>query len=283
MKVGLSGLNAGPFGRPEIIAQFVREAERLGFESVDVIEHTCVPVKHLPYPGTPDGQVPGGDKNPLAEPLSTLAYAAALTSRIKLMTGVILLPLHHPIYLAKQLATLDVLSNGRLIVGISNGWCKEEYAALGIDWRTRGKRTDEGIAVMRAIWGNEAAAFHGTQFDFNEVYSFPKPLQKGGIPVMIGGVTPAAARRAGRIGDGYFPLVPDNAKLKELIAVMRDEARKHGRNPDQIEISTGAPSALDAIKALADLGVSRVVLRPPSPTELSAGLEKIANEVLAKL
>ena len=140
---------------------------------------------------------------------------------------------------------------------------------------------------MRALWGNEAASFHGKQFDFKEVYSFPKPAQKAGIPIMIGGYTPAAARRAGRIGDGFFPLVPDNAnaKLKELIELMRAEARKHGRNPDQLEVSTGAPAELDAIKVLEDLGVSRVILRPPSivPAELGAGLEKIANTVIAKL
>jgi len=285
MKVGLSGLNVGPFGRPELLAQFARQAEQFGFESVDVIEHICVPLKHVPYPGTPDGQVPGGDRNPIAEPLSTLAYTAALTSKIKLITGVILLPLHHPIYLAKQLATLDVLSNGRVICGISNGWCKEEYEALGVEWRVRGKRTDEAIAAMRALWSNEAASFHGKQFDFKEVYSFPKPAQKRGIPIMIGGYTKAAARRAGRIGDGFFPLVPDNSMLKELIELMRAEARKHGRNPDQLEVSTGAPAELEAIKVLEDLGVSRVILRPPSmvPAELGAGLEKIANDVIAKL
>jgi probable F420-dependent oxidoreductase len=285
MKIGLSGLNVGPFGRPEVVAQIARQAEEFGFESLDVIEHICVPVKHVPYPGTPDGQVPGGDRGPIAEPLGTLAYAAALTSKIRLITGVLLLPLHHPIYLAKQLATLDVLSGGRVICGISNGWCKEEYESLGVEWRVRGKRTDEAIAAMRALWSNEAASFHGKQFEFKEVYSFPKPEQKNGIPIMIGGYTPAAARRAARIGDGFFPLVPDNAKLKELIDLMRDEARKCGRNPDQLEVSTGAAPQLDAIKVLEDMGVSRVILRPPSmvPAELSAGLEKIANEVIAKL
>ena len=186
MKFGMLGLNMGSFGRPEVIAEFVRDAEAFGFESIDVIEHITVPVKHQPYPGTPDGQVPGGDRNPISEPLSTLAFAAAISSRIKLLTGVILLPLHHPVYLAKQLATLDMLSNGRLICGISNGWCREEYAALGVEWSVRGKRTDEAIEAMRLLWRNEAAAFHGSQFQFDETYSFPKPVQKGGIPILIG-------------------------------------------------------------------------------------------------
>jgi probable F420-dependent oxidoreductase len=285
MKVGLMGLNFGPLGHPGVIPIFVRTAERLGFESVDVIEHICVPVKHLPYPGTPDGQVPGGDRNPIAEPLGTLAFAAALTSRIKLITGVLLLPLHHPIYLAKQLATVDLLSHGRLIVGISNGWCREEYQALGIEWRTRGRRTDEAIAAMRALWRNDAAALHGRLFDFPEVYSFPKPVRPDGIPILIGGYSPASARRAGRIGDGFFPIVDDRARLRELISLMRTTAREHGRNPDAIEITVGAPSDLEAIRSLRDLGVSRVILRPPTivPVELEGALERIANDVVSKI
>ncbi|HVA40908.1 MAG TPA: LLM class F420-dependent oxidoreductase [Candidatus Binataceae bacterium] len=283
MKIGIGGLNSGPFGRPEVIAQFAREAEALGFESLAAFEHICVPVKHRPYPGTPDGQVPGGDRSPIAEPLSTLVFAAAVTSRIRLMTGAILLPLHHPLYLAKQLATLDVLSNGRAILGIANGWCAEEYQALGIDWKTRGKRTDESIGAMRALWRNEAASFRGAQFDFQEVYSFPKPAQKDGIPVLVGGHSPATARRAARIGDGFYPLAPDSEELKKLIALMREEARKAGRNPDTIEISTSAANELDAVKRLRDLGVSRVMLRPPEPAQIRAGLEKIANDIIAKL
>lgn len=286
MKVGVANLGSGGLGGPEPFAQAVRDVEQFGFESIWTFEHICVPLKHSPYPGTPDGQVPGGDKTAINEPMMQLTYAAALTSKLKLGTGAILLPLHHPLYLAKQLATLDVLSKGRVLFAFANGWCKEEYEALGIDWKKRGKRSDESIQAMRALWRDETSSFAGQQFHFQEVYSFPKPVQKDGLPVIVGGYAPSAARRAGRLGDGFYPLIPDLAELKKSIALMRDEARKHGRNPDEIEITTIAPDpTLDAIKALQDLGVSRVNVRVPtsSPAEMHRGLEKIANSILAKL
>jgi probable F420-dependent oxidoreductase len=286
MRIGIANVNTGPIGRPEVFAQFARDTEELGFESVWAFEHTCVPRNHPPYPGTPDGQVPGGDRSPINEPLTQLTYAAALTTRLKVGTSAILLPLHHPLYLAKQLATLDVLSGGRVLFAIANGWMKEEYDALGIDWKVRGRRTDESIQALRALWRDEAASFHGTQFNFDEIYSFPKPVQKGGIPIIVGGYAPAAARRAGRIGDGFYPIIRERDKFKEAVALMGAEARKAGRDPDRIEITAGAaPLTLDAVKALEDLGVSRVLTRPPAsdPAQLRPALAKIADEVIAKL
>lgn len=285
-RIGIANVNTGPIGRPEVAVQLARDAEELGFESIWAFEHTCVPRKHPPYPGTPDGQVPGGDRSPINEPLTQLTYAAALTTRIKVGTSAILLPLHHPLYLAKQLATLDVLSKGRVLFAVANGWMKEEYDALGLDWKKRGKRTDESIQALRALWRDEAATFHGEQFSFDEIYSFPKPVQQGGIPIIVGGYAPAAARRAGRVGDGFYPIIRELDKLKESIELMRSEARKAGRDPDRIEITTGAaPLTLDAVKALEDLGVSRVMTRAPGgePVRIRAELEKIANDVLAKL
>lgn len=284
MKFAIGGLNSGPFARPDIIAQFARDAEQLGFEAVTVFEHICVPVKHGPYGGTPDGQVPGGDTGAIPEPIASLAFAAAVTSKIKLMLGAIVLPLHHPLYLAKQLATLDMLSKGRVILGIANGWCQEEYAALGIDWKTRGKRTDEAIMAMRALWRDETASFRGQQFSFDSVYSYPKPEQKNGIPILIGGHSPATVRRAVRIGDGFYPLAHDMDELKHLVGMMREEARKSGNNPDSIEITTGGATTADAVKQLQDLGVERVLLRRPTTDakQLRAGLEKLVNDIVTK-
>jgi probable F420-dependent oxidoreductase len=285
MKFGIGGINSGAIARPENVLELARAAEQLGFESIWPFEHICVPLAHGPYAGTPDGQVPGGDRGAINEPLLQLAYVASATSRIRLATGALILPLHHPLYLAKQLATLDTLSHGRVLLGVVNGWMNEEYRALGIDWKTRGRRTEEAIAAMRALWREDAASFHGRHFNFDQVYSFPKPVQKNGIPILIGGVTRAAARRAARIGDGYYPIVPDPQRLKELLAVMRVEARGHGRNPDEIEVTTGLPSAdLDAARRLAEMGISRIILRVQGsqPEEIRAGVERLAEQIVRR-
>jgi probable F420-dependent oxidoreductase len=281
MKIGITFANSGKFNRPELFAELARDCEALGFESIWTVEHVVIPQPHMPYPGSKDGQMPGGDEVPIPDPLIPLAYAAAITTKLKLSTGVIILPQRHPLYLAKQLATLDVLSKGRMMVGIGSGWMKEEFDSLGIGYNVRGARTDESIQAMRAIWREPAASFHGKHFHFHDVKSFPKPLQKDGIPIHIGGHSPAAARRAGKFGDGFFPTVTGADKLAEIFAQVREEAKKAGRNPDAIEFSAMTAPKPDAVKAIQDIGVKRVVFAPPSsdPAKLKAGLERIANDL----
>jgi probable F420-dependent oxidoreductase len=281
MKAGIIFANSGRFSRPELFAQLARDCEQLGFESIWTVEHVVIPNPHMPYPGSRDGSMPGGDEVPIPDPLIPLAYAAAITTRLKFSTGVIILPQRHPLYLAKQLATLDLLSKGRMMVGIGSGWMKEEFEAVDVAFNVRGARTDESIQAMRAIWRDDVATFHGKHFHFHDVKSFPKPIQKGGIPIHVGGHSPAAARRAGKYGDGFFPTVTDPAKLEEMFGLVRDEAKKAGRNPDAIEFSAMAAPKAESLKALAAVGVSRVVFGPPSsdPAKLRAGLEQAINEV----
>jgi probable F420-dependent oxidoreductase len=281
MKLGISFANSGKFSRPELFAELVRGCETLGFESIWTVEHVVIPQPHMPYPGSKDGRMPGGDEVPIPDPLIPLAYAAALTIRLKLSTGVIILPQRHPLYLAKQLATLDLLSGGRMMVGIGSGWMKEEFDSLQIPFNQRGARTDESIEAMRALWNEPVASFHGKHFHFHDVKSFPKPIQKGGIPIHIGGHSAAAARRAGRFGDGFFPTLTDPKKLSELFNLTREEAKKAGRDADAIEFSAMAAPKPDSVKAIRDVGVTRVVMAPPSsdPARLRAGLEKIANDL----
>lgn len=283
MKLGISFANSGKFSRPELFAELARDCETVGIESVWTVEHVVIPEPHMPYPGSKDGQMPGGDEVPIPDPLIPLAYAAAITSRLKLSTGVIILPQRHPLYLAKQLATLDLLSNGRLMVGIGSGWMKEEFDSLKIPFNLRGARTDESIQALRTLWRETVASFHGKHFSFNEVKSYPKPFQKNGIPIHIGGHSLAAARRAGRYGDGFFPTITSLEKLSELFAVAREEAKKAGRDPDAIEFSAMTAPKPDSAKALRDIGVSRIILAPPSsdPARLRAGLEKIADDLAA--
>jgi probable F420-dependent oxidoreductase len=276
--------NSGHFSRPELFAELARDAEQCGFESIWTVEHVVVPQPHMPYPGSKDGQMPGGDHVPIPDPLIPLAYAAALTTKLKFSTGIVILPQRHPLYLAKQLATLDLLSKGRMMIGIGSGWMKEEFDSLGIGFNLRGALTDESIQAMRAIWRDPVASFHGKHFHFHDVKSFPKPVQKDGIPIHVGGHSPAAARRAGRFGDGFFPTIADPGKLKEIFGLVREEAKKAGRNPDTIEFSVMTAPKPDAVKAVRDVGVSRVLFGPPSsnPEKLKAGMEQIANDI-AKL
>jgi probable F420-dependent oxidoreductase len=281
MKLGISFANSGKFSRPELFAELARDCETLGFESIWTVEHVVIPQPHTPYPGSKDGQMPGGDEVPIPDPLIPLAYAAAITTNLKLSTGVIILPQRHPLYLAKQLATLDLLSNGRMMVGIGSGWMKEEFDSLQIPFNVRGTRTDESIQAMRVLWAEPVASFQGKHFHFDEVKSYPKPVQKNGIPIHIGGHSLAAARRAGRYGDGFFPTLTSPEKLSELFAVVRAEARKAGRNPEAIEFSAMAAPKLDSVKALREVGVTRIIMAPPSsdPVKLRAGLDKIANDL----
>jgi probable F420-dependent oxidoreductase len=286
MKLGLMFVNSGPFAAPDRLAALAPLAERCGFESLWSVEHVVIPQHYeSPYPYSRDGKIPGGDDGPIGDPLLALAYAAALTKTIKLATGVMILPQRNPLYVAKEMATLDVLSRGRAMLGIGSGWLKEEFDALGLDFRTRGRRTDEAIEAMRALWRDHPSSFHGKHFSFGPVKMLPKPVQKGGVPIVVGGASPAAARRAARYGDGFFPAsgVPDT--LKGLFAMLREECAKLGRDLAGIELSCMARPKLDFLKAVEDLGVVRGVIMPPAfdADGFTRGIEKIADEVIAKL
>lgn len=287
MKLGLMFANSGPFANPQLMAHLAQAAERFGFESIWTVEHVVIPQNYQsPYPYSPSGKIPGSEDVPIPDPLLPLAYAAAITKTLRLGTGVMILPQRHPLYVAKEVATLDVLSNGRVILGIGSGWLKEEFDSLGLDFHQRGARTDEAINSLRALWSPEAASsFHGKHFSFGPVKCFPKPVQKGGVPIVVGGHSPAAAKRAGRYGNGFFPAIAEPDKLKELFAMMSAEAKKAGRDPKQIELSCMGRAKVDALKALQDIGVERVVVPPPAydPEGITRGLEKIANEVLSKV
>jgi probable F420-dependent oxidoreductase len=286
IKLGLMFVNSGPFSDPRLFTHLVKTAERTGFESLWTVEHVVIPQDYKsPYPYSPSGKIPGREEVAIPDPLLPLAYAAAITSTIKLATGILILPQRHPLYVAKEVATLDVLSGGRVVLGIGSGWLKEEFDALGLDFHQRGRRTDEAIVAMRALWTEASASFHGKHFNFTNAKSFPKPAQKGGVPIVIGGHSPAAARRAGRFGDGFFPALSDTAKLKELFAMMSEEARKTGRDPSKIELSCMGAVNSDLIKRVQDVGITRVVVAPPAydPEGITRGLEKIQNEIIAKL
>jgi probable F420-dependent oxidoreductase len=259
MKFGLMFANAGPFCFPEMVTHLATTAERVGVESIWTVEHVVIPVGYeSAYPYDASGKMPAPDQLPLPDPLVWLAYAAAVTKKLRLATGVVILPQRHPLYVAKELATLDVLSHGRVIFGIGVGWLQEEFRALGVPFDERAARTSETVRAIRSLWKDEAEPFEGKFFRWGKLESNPKPVQKPGVPIVVGGHTEIAARRAARYGDGFFPGVTEEEKLTHLLAVMRDECRKVGRDPKTIEVTSGRGlPTQDNVKRMRDLGSGR--------------------------
>ncbi|NNN21633.1 MAG: LLM class F420-dependent oxidoreductase [Acidimicrobiales bacterium] len=238
-------------------------AEELGYDSLWTVEHVVLPAGYKsPYPYSKDGQMPGGEDASIPDPIVWLSYVAASTSNIKLGTGIVILPQRNPILFAKEIATLDVVSNGRVLLGIGVGWLKEEFEALGVPFENRAKRTDEHIGALRAIWRNDSASFHGELVNFDGMKSNPKPIQKDGVPIVVGGHSSAAAKRAGRLGDGFFPAIADVDKLTQLVVEMKAAALDAGRDPEAIEITFGASFDAGVIRHFRDLGVKRLVVPP---------------------
>ena len=286
MKFGLMFVNSGPFSIPETFDTLIRTADEVGFESLWTVEHVVVPLGYeSEYPYSPSGKMPGDETAPIPDPLLPLAYAAAVTKQIRLGTGIMILPQRHPAYVAKEFATLDVLSRGRALAGIGIGWLREEFDALGIPFRERVGRTEEAVLAIRSLWSDGAQPFEGKYYRWPAVASNPKPVQKPGVPIIVGGHVEGAARRAARVGDGFFPARGDMQTLVPLLDALRDECGKTGRNPDEIEISTGAgPLDLDTVRRYEDLGVSRLVMAPPAfdVEGLKAALPKLAEELIER-
>jgi probable F420-dependent oxidoreductase len=237
--------------------------EELGFESVWTVEHHVMCVEYASvYPYSPSGRSPFAADVVQPDPLIWLSYLAAATRRLRLATGILILPFRNPVVLAKTLASLDRISGGRLLLGIGVGWVREEAEALGVEFAGRGRRADEYIEVMRTLWREPVASFHGEFVNFDGVVSEPRPAQPGGVPIIVGGHSEAAARRAGRLGNGFYPLGVGPERLAVLRRVMEEAAREHGRDPAQIEITcVGEPTA-KAAELYAGQGVGRMVFFP---------------------
>ncbi len=265
MKFGIVFANVGPFSDPQGAVALAQAAEAAGFESLWTVEHVVVPAGYASrYPYDRSGRMPGGDDAPIPDPLIWLSYVASATGSLLLGTGILILPQRNPLILAKELSTLDHLSGGRLLLGVGAGWLAEEFAALGVPFEERGARTDDAIAALRALWNQDVATYHGRYSDFERCIVRPRPLH-GTVPIHVGGHSEAAARRAGRLGEGFFPAITDHRRLRQLFDLARRSAEDAGRDPGTLELTTGGrgalgPGALKEVAALAELGVSRVVV-----------------------
>ena len=238
-------------------------AEQRGFESMWFAEHSHIPLsRKSPWPG-------GGDLPKMyydtMDPLVALASAATVTSTIKLCTGICLVVQRDPIHLAKEVATLDLLSKGRMLFGVGGGWNADEMADHGTDFKTRFKLMAERIAAMKVIWTEDEAEYHGEFVDFDPTFAWPKPVQKPHPPIHVGGVFPYGARRAIEYGDGWMPVGGRALDLVEVLPRFRQMLAEAGRDPDGFEVSLyGTKPEADHVKRLVDAGVARAVFSLPS-------------------
>jgi probable F420-dependent oxidoreductase len=277
---------------PDAAKRLAIAAEAAGFDTVIAVEHVVLPTDYSStYPYATSGRLPGGADVIFPDPLFWLTYVAAVTTHLRLMTGVLILPQRNPVVLAKEIATMDYLSGGRVSLGIGVGWLREEFDAVGVPFERRGARANEYIAAMRTLWRDDDASFAGEFASFSGANCNPKP-PGGTVPIIIGGHSEAAARRAGRIGDGFFPGTGAQVDIAPLIDLARETAAVAGRGADALEITTGCPGALpgadgDPIAAIAErtaAGVDQVALPLPAfmpdfETTLAAFGEQVISKV----
>lgn len=295
MKFALMGVGSGSTVRPDVLAQVAHKGEELGFESAWIPEHLAVPVEmKARYPGSADGRFPGGPGVALHDPFVALSFVAAQTRTIKLGTGVFVLPLRNTLSVAKAVASLDVLSQGRVIFGIGVGWCEEEFEAVGLPFKNRADRTREALRVMRALWTEETPQFDGTHHRFQPVGFNPKPVQKPHPPLIFGGESRAALRRTAELADGWCGMRYTLASVKPYLATLKALTEQAGRDFSGLEITVGLdPSVkptLDTVRQFEDAGVHRLFVFSPGwtrrsrfDTGLYPQMERFANEVMVKL
>jgi len=261
-----------------------RKAEELGFESFFCAEHPFMPVHTTSrFPGSEDGVIPESYSH-FVDPFVALARASGTTSRIKLGTGIVLVPERNPLVLAKEVSTLDHFSGGRFLFGIGAGWLREETEIMGGDFDHRWTQTRESILAMKELWTKAEAEFHGKYYNFPLVRSYPKPVQKPHPPVLLGGGAKNVLQRIVAWGDGWLPnrITPD--QLRESRATLDRLAKDAGRDPSAISITVhGQPADRDLIRRLLDAGASRVLVRPATvktEAEMGRELTRIAEAVL---
>ena len=275
MNFGLFSMNMGVCSYPEAAIEVARAAEEAGFESLWAGEHVV-----LPDPQVPPSPMAPGDRS--LDPVVALTFIAAHTSKVRLGTGIIILPQRNPLVLAKELASLDVLSGGRLIFGAGAGYLEPEFRALGAPFEHRGPRTVEYIEAMKAIWSQAKPEFHGRFVSYEGVQAYPQPLQQPHPPIVIGGHSPMAYRRAVEHANGWYGFSLDVAATETAVEGLRHAAQRHRRPSElgELEISVTPRGRVDVemVRHYAELGVHRLVLLPPRNVDLD-GLKRFVSEI----
>ena len=309
MKFGFYLPTSGPTARPEPLAEMARQGDALGFHSMVIADHIVLPREiESTYPYTLDGVYPGAAVGECLEQLTVLTFLAGITRQIRLVPSVMIVPYRNPVVTAKMLATLDVLSNGRVTLGVGVGWMEEEFQALGLDtYKQRGAVTDEFIELYKELWTKDAPSFHGEHYQISGSGFAPKPVQKPHPPIWIGGHTGPAIRRAAKYGDGWMPIglrppaILDPEELGGMIARLRRLTVRAGRPEDAVELTFstdvrfnnaagasrpmlhGLPEQIAAdLRQYQDLGVSNFILgfASDSVAEAQENMERFSREVM---
>lgn len=259
MKLGYTGFNAGPLAQPQMIADLLKCAEDAGFESAWTGEHVVViDPQEAPSPVPPEF--------PFIDTVAALSFAAGVTKKLKLGSGIILLAQRNPVVLAKELTSIDVLSGGRLIFGVGVGYIPREFEAIGVPYEERGERVDEHIEVIRTLWTQDKPAFDGQFTKFDRIQQKPLPVQKPHPPIVIGGMSPAGYQRAIRHGDGWYGYGQKEDAVAVSIEGLKEAARQAGRASRfgelEISVTPRGPIDRDRLRRYEDLGVHRLNLVP---------------------
>jgi probable F420-dependent oxidoreductase len=285
MKIGTFSTFMSPIATPQMIGEFAKRAEDIGLDSLWMGEHVVLfDETEFPYPGSANGKLPVPEGGGMLDTVATFGYLAACTKKLRFGTGITLLPQRNPLYTAKEFATLDWLTQGRIDFGIGVGWCKEEVIASGYDFHTRGKRCDEMLQMFKQLWTEPVAEFHGEYYDLAPCHMDPKPVQKPHIPIIVGGHSQAGFRRAARYGNGWYGFQMDVEATAKVIVQLDAALKKEGRTREGFELVITPPYQVsaDMVKAYEDLGVDNLVIhlgsqKPERITSRLAELETLVE------
>jgi probable F420-dependent oxidoreductase len=286
MRIGLFAALANPFATPEYLNALGPAAEARGFHSIWVAEHVVLFDQYASkYPYAADGRIPAGGDSGMLEPFTTLSFLAASTSRIRLGTGICLVPQRNPVYTAKDVAAVDWLSNGRFDFGVGVGWLAEEFAACGVPFERRGARTMEYLRAMQALWTEPVSSHRGEFYAFEPLRQNPKPIQTPHPPIHFGGESDAALRRVADLGQGWYgyDLEPEQAKAR--IADLTRLLERRGRKRGDVIVSVCPylrPPSLDLVERYRDAGVDQVIVFAVAGNAdgLRASLDALAKQVV---
>lgn len=282
VQIGLHALGIASGADPAVIEAVARTAEAAGFSTLWSGEHVVmVDRPDTPYPYSPDGRIAVPSDADWLDPLVTLSFVSAVTTSIRVATGILLLPQHNPLVVAKQAASLDVISRGRLLLGIGIGWSAEEFAALGIAFSGRARRMHEFVDVMRVLWRDDVSSFDGEFVSFQTVRSYPKPVRDRKVPIVVGGTSDAALGRVAAYGDGWYGFNLAKDQVAERISDLRSRCLQLGRDPGRVEVAVsladGSPEDLGRMEAAGVTELVVVASPPDDPAEAGTWVDGLAE------